>query len=89
MPLGMLVTYEKHEGLPRDASLTCTYENREIALRRVGKEFHFRTGDRVVSSDTDINRLFAKWIEDHDRPEILRNLISRSVRSNRYFSLCR
>lgn len=67
MPMGMLVTYEKFEGLPRDVSFTCTYQQKEVALRRVGKEFHFRTTDRAVSSDTDIKRLFAKWIVDQDR----------------------
>jgi hypothetical protein len=68
MPMGMLVTYEQHEGLPRDVCFTCTYDTKEIALRRVGKEFHFRTRDQVVSANTDIKRLISKWTEDHERP---------------------
>jgi hypothetical protein len=68
MPMGMLVAYERHEGLPRDVSFTCTYDKREIVLRRVGKEVHVKTTDASISPTTDIRRLFAKWIEDLDRP---------------------
>jgi AAA domain, putative AbiEii toxin, Type IV TA system len=68
MPMAMLVTYEKHEGLPRDVSFTCSFESKEVVLRRVGKEFHFRTRDRAISVDTDIRRLFAAWIDEHRRP---------------------
>jgi hypothetical protein len=69
MPLAMLVTYEKHEGLPRDVSFTCTFQNKELVLRRVGREYHFRTRDHAISSDTDIRRLFADWIAEHRRPD--------------------
>jgi hypothetical protein len=69
MPMAMLVTYEKHEGLPRDVSFTCTFESKEVALRRVGKEFHFRTRDQAISPETDINCLFADWIDEHRRPD--------------------
>jgi len=69
MPLAMLVTYEKHEGLPRDISFTCSYGTKEIALKRVGNDFHFRTRDPAISTDTDIYRLFASWIEEHRRPD--------------------
>jgi hypothetical protein len=69
MPMGMLVTYENHEGLPRDVKFTCTYGDREVALRRVGKEFHYRTADETITADTDIKRLFARWVGDHERTD--------------------
>ncbi len=67
-PLGMLVTYEKHEGLPRDTRFTCSYGSQEIAVMRSGKEFYYRLTEEVVTPQTDIKRLFAKWIEDHENP---------------------
>jgi hypothetical protein len=68
LPLGMLITYEKYDGLPRDVSFTCTYGHRELALRRIGKEFHYRTRENAVDQDTDMKRLIAQWIEDHKKP---------------------
>lgn len=65
IPMAMLVTYEKHEGLPRDIGFTCSYGTKEISLRRVGNQFHFRTRDDAISSSTDINRLFSNWIDEH------------------------
>jgi len=67
-PLGMLVTYEKHEGLPRDTRFTCSYGSKEITVIRVGREFYFRLTDGVVNPTTDMKRLYAKWIEDHENP---------------------
>lgn len=68
MPLAMLVTYEKHEGLPQDLCFTCTYGEKEISLRRVGKECHFRTLEGAITPDTDGKRLIERWVEEHDRP---------------------
>jgi predicted ATP-dependent endonuclease of OLD family len=71
LPLALLITYDKHEGLPRDISVTCTYGNKEIAIRRVGKDFHFRTHEKAISVDTDIRRLFGTWINEHRQPSSL------------------
>jgi hypothetical protein len=68
LPLGMLITYQKHEGLPRDHSFTCTYGRRVLALRRIGNEFHFRTRENAIDHTTDIKRLIAEWAEEHDKP---------------------
>lgn len=68
MPLGMLVTYERHEGVPMDTRFTCTFEDREIALRRVGRELHYRIHEKAITPETNIRALFAKWIEEQDRP---------------------
>lgn len=68
MPMAMLVTYEKHEGLPRDVIFTCTFESKEVVLRRVGKDFHYRTRDKAISINGDILSLFADWINEHRRP---------------------
>lgn len=68
MPLALLITYEKYEGLPRDVSFTCTYGEKELAVRRVGKELHFRVRKDAISPDTDIQHLFSTWIKGHVRP---------------------
>jgi hypothetical protein len=67
-PLAMLVTYEKHDGLPRDVCFSCTSENKEVALRRVGTEFHFKTASLALSEKTNIKGFIAKWAKDHEHP---------------------
>lgn len=67
-PLGMLVTYEKHEGLPRDIRFTCTYGSKEIDVMRDGNEFIFRVTEGAIDPATDMKRLFSRWIEEHERP---------------------
>jgi hypothetical protein len=67
-PLAMLVTYEKHEGLPRDVCFSCTFENKEVALRRVGTEFHFKTASLTLSEKTNIKSFIARWAKDHEHP---------------------
>lgn len=67
-PLGMLVTYEKREGLPRDVCFTCTYQNKEIALRRIGKDIHFRTRILSIATESDVRALVAEWARDHKHP---------------------
>ena len=68
MPMAILVTYEKHEGLPRDVQFTCTYDTKELTLRRTGNHFYFRTRSNAISPTTNIKQLLATWVRDHKTP---------------------
>jgi hypothetical protein len=68
MPMAVLITYEKHEGLPRDLCFTCTFGKKEVVLRRVGKEYHFKMRDEAITPATDIKALFPRWIREHRKP---------------------
>lgn len=66
LPLAMLITYAKHEALPRDSRFTCTFGRKELAVRRVGDDIFFRVRDNAITPNTEPRRLMERWVEDHD-----------------------
>ncbi len=68
MPMAVLVTYDKHEGLPRDIRFTCTFGEKELDVCRMGKELHFRIREGVITPETNIRQLFTSWIRSHSQP---------------------
>lgn len=68
MPMGVLVKYEEHEGLPRDTHFTCSFGTKELAVRRVGKEFHYRVRENAITPTTNMKQMFPRWIRDQDAP---------------------
>ena len=69
-PMAMLVTYEKYEGLPRDLCFSCTFENKELALRRVDNEVYFRTANIDLSASTDVRGMLSRWAQEHHRETV-------------------
>lgn len=63
MPLGAMVGYATHEGMPLDTHFTCTLGSLEVAIKRVDGKIYVRTRKNAIKPKTDMYALFPAWIK--------------------------
>lgn len=69
MPMGVLIKYESLEGLPSDTRVTCTFNAKEVSVRRVGARVFGRVRENAITASTKMADLFAAWSEEQDGPD--------------------
>ncbi|MEQ1933755.1 MAG: AAA family ATPase [Fimbriimonadaceae bacterium] len=65
MPLGALVGYKIHDGMPFDTHFTCTLGSQEVAIKRVDGHVYVRTRKKI-KLQTDVRSLFPSWITEQE-----------------------